>query len=615
VSPRATAIAFGVFAIVFFSLNIGGYDLWAPDEPRYAQVAREMLETGNWFTPYVNGEPYMEKPPVFFWSIAATSLPIGDVSAITARMPSVLAAALTVMLTYLLALRFFNDRIAWWSAIILMTTSRFWWQARTAQIDMVLTALLTISLYAFWRHTTSPSRGWRVLFFSAIAIALLTKGPVGIVFPLLLWFAYHWRRPSERKQFPIAIGTIVAVLLALAWFIPARNAVATGDTGATIGQDVYRQVIGRALLGVSKAQPPWYYLFELPVDLMPWTLIAPWSIIWAWRNRRTDSVRLLIAWIVPALVLFSLMVGKRQIYLLPLYPAFAIMIAASIIPLLDDARTRYRVSAAVVWTCGLIVIAMFPFIVSNRLPEWSTGSLYIFTGVAVPLALATLVDLTRNRARRLPALIAIPIALLMATTAFAALPLLNGAKSARSFCAPLEQLSVQHVDYRLYSFMFSREEYIFYADHFHETILVDSIPGNEDTDLEAVERVLREIGPGVFAAVASVPIESVASMREEEAQAIRDALSVFHGSLKDTNPEGAQSYAVVEQAVRDFTEDFRTGDPAFMFIQTRDWPWLVALAPQMMENRVVAEDEIGARHVLLVANEGGAELVPRPPNR
>jgi 4-amino-4-deoxy-L-arabinose transferase-like glycosyltransferase len=614
VSPRSTTVAFGVVAIAFLSLNIWSYDLWAPDEPRYAQVAREMIDSGNWFTPFVNGEPYMEKPPVFFWTIAAASWPFGDVSAVTARVPSVLAAALTTMFTYLLALRLFNDRIAWWSAIILMTTSRFWWQARTAQIDMVLTALLTIALYAFWRHTEIPSRRWRALFFAMIAIALLTKGPVGIVFPLLLWVAYHWRRPDDRKQFPLAPGMIAAVFIALLWFIPARFAVATAGAGAAIGEDVYRQVIGRALLGVSKAQPPWYYLMELPVDLMPWTLIAPWTVFWIWRNRGNDSARLLIAWTMPALVLFSIMVGKRQIYLLPLLPAFAIAIAASIIPLLDDTRSRYRITASAAWSFVLIALACTPAIVANRFPDWSTPSLYVFTAVAAPFAIVTVFDAWRNRSRWLPAMIALPMAMLMAATSFTALPVVNNAKSARAFCAPLQQLSDNEVDFRLYSFMFSREEYIFYSSHFHETVFVDSLPGNDTADPEEVERMLRAIGPGFYAALQEVPIESPSSMSASELQAVQDALDQFRRSLEETNPEGARYYRFVEDAVRSFASDFTSDGPAFMFVQTRDWPWQLVLAPELMNHMVVDEDRIGARHVLLIANESASGLAPQPTN-
>lgn len=609
-TPRTAKITLAVAAVAFFAYNIGGYDLWAPDEPRFAQVAREMLDSANWFAPHVNGEPYMEKPPVFFWAIAAVSAPFGDVSAITARIPSVAAAVLTVLLTYSLALRLFNDRIAWWAAIVLMTTSRFWWQARTAQIDMVLTALLAVTLYAFWRQHESPSRAWRTLFFAAIAAALLTKGPVGILFPLLLWLTFYWRRRGQRKQFPIALGAAVSIALALAWLVPARMAVSTGDAGGAIGEDFYRQVIGRVFLGVSKAQSPWYYLINLPVDLMPWTLIVPWSIVWAWRQRHTDTFRLLMAWTLPALILFSAFSGKRQIYILPLYPAFAIMIAASLPSLIDDARTRYRTIATAAWIVALLAISSLPFVIEDRYPEFATPGLYWFPVIGLIAVVVLCADWWRNGARRLPALLAIPIAACMVAAAHAALPKLNEAKSARAFCAPLQTLVKNEVDYRLYSFMFSREEYIFYAHHFHETVFVDTLPGHDERNLEHVEALVLAIGDGFLQAVESVTIQSAASLTDAEIESLRDALNAFHQSLIETNPKSADAYAAIESGAHVFAAEFLEPTPAYMFIQTRDWPWLRALIPEFGRASVVAEENIGSRHVLLIANESGAANWP-----
>src|SRR5690606_38065267 len=128
------------------------YALWPADEPRFGEVAREILQTGNWLVLHVNGEPYMEKPPLFCWLIAIVSAPFGDVSEFTARMPSIAAALVTVLFTFLITARMTGSRQALMAALVLMTASRFWWQARTAQIDMVLTACLTVAFYAFWRH-------------------------------------------------------------------------------------------------------------------------------------------------------------------------------------------------------------------------------------------------------------------------------------------------------------------------------------------------------------------------------------------------------------------------------------------------------------------------------
>jgi 4-amino-4-deoxy-L-arabinose transferase-like glycosyltransferase len=110
-----------LLAAVLFSVNLGGYDLWPADEPRYAQVAREMLDSGNWLSPTVNGESYLEKPPLLFWSQALVSLPFGDINECTARVPSALSGIVVLVLTYLLARGLFGAQTAFYAALFLLT--------------------------------------------------------------------------------------------------------------------------------------------------------------------------------------------------------------------------------------------------------------------------------------------------------------------------------------------------------------------------------------------------------------------------------------------------------------------------------------------------------------
>ena len=114
-SSAGPLLALVAFAAFLFALDTSQHDLWPPDEPRYAQVAREMLESGDWLVLRVNGEPYLEKPPLLFWAIAAVSVPFGDITETTARIPSILAGLGTVVLTYLIATRLFGRRTAWWA--------------------------------------------------------------------------------------------------------------------------------------------------------------------------------------------------------------------------------------------------------------------------------------------------------------------------------------------------------------------------------------------------------------------------------------------------------------------------------------------------------------------
>ncbi|MFI5401846.1 MAG: ArnT family glycosyltransferase, partial [Planctomycetota bacterium] len=158
-------------------------DLWNPDEPRYAEVAREMRVTGEWLVPHLNGAIYAEKPPLFFWLSA-----LGQAAGLgfnAGRVVAGLAALGTLLVTWALARRFLGDRAALLGAVVLGTTVFFPWLARFGVLDVVLTFFVTLAAYGWIRG--GP---WVVLFYVGIGLAVLTKGPVAIVlavFAVLAW--------------------------------------------------------------------------------------------------------------------------------------------------------------------------------------------------------------------------------------------------------------------------------------------------------------------------------------------------------------------------------------------------------------------------------------------
>jgi len=183
---RAASAAVLAGAAVLFLANLGGYDLWAPDEPYFGEGAREMVEDGRWIVPHVNGVVTTDKPPLFFWSIAVVSLPLGTVTAWTARLPSVLAALGTLVLTLRLGRRLGDAATGTLAAAVLATSYLFWDKARTAQIDALLCLLILVAISAFeaWRAGEVPGRAAGIAFWAAGGLAVLAKGPVGILLPL-----------------------------------------------------------------------------------------------------------------------------------------------------------------------------------------------------------------------------------------------------------------------------------------------------------------------------------------------------------------------------------------------------------------------------------------------
>lgn len=593
------------FALVSFSINIGGYDLWPADEPRYGEVAREILESGDWLVMHVNGEPYNEKPPMLFWSIAALSKPFGFVSEITARAPSVIAGLIVLVMTWLLALRMYGRRTAFWSVLILITCARFWWQARCAQTDMLLTAFLSVALYALWRWHEDRRAGWLVLLYGAVGLGLLTKGPPALVFPLLCIVTFYWGKKAERRRTHYAIGVLAAIAFVALWLIPARMAAsdqAPAAADAVIAGDLFRQTIGRFFLGVSKAQWPWYYLVNLPVDWMPWSLFLPWIAVDVWRRRREDErMRILLRWCVPAFIVFSISIGKRAIYLLPLYPALAILVAGSILRLMDSDHAAWRRRTALAWVGVLLVLGVAPLVVpwTEFASSWSLmlGALsvaaFVFAIYSAYLAFTT-------PANRLHGAMAAQFGVLCVLIAVVVFPLINEHKSAREFCAPIRNQVLKGGEPRVYSLCFSREEYIFYANRFHTPILTDLLPleGVELDAMDAAKAQLR-VRKALMKAVEDVPIADFGAVTDEEMTALAAALREGEQEL---NIEPALLNAVedaLRTAIKEFMAEFQRPGGAFAIVQEEDFRWLLPFAPEMRVWRLIKAQPVGSRQVLL----------------
>lgn len=620
--PKALVAAILVCATVLFAFNVGGYDLWAPDEPRFGEAAREMMVTGDYLAPHVNGLPYYEKPPLLFWLMAAVSAPFGAIDALTARIPSVAAAVVTLLCTYLLAARLFTPRIGFWAMIILATGARFWWQARTAQIDMLLTACLTASLLFFWYWHESRRTKWLILFYTGIAAGVYAKGPPALVFPLLLILSFYWKRPGDRKATHWIVGNLVVIALVLAWFIPARmvvgpEAMAATDTGVEqlqggVAANLFRQTIGRMFLGVSKAQWPWYYLETIPVDLLPWSLFLPWAAVWVWKRRREkDSMRFLWCYTVPALIFFSISVGKRAIYILPLFPVFSIFLAASVLDLARRERSRYRRVVAVVWGVVLLVLTAAPFMVrASEYADLYTPRLWVFSGAACICGLVTLIAAGPWN-RHVHAIFAGTFAVLAVVAAQIAFPIVNHVKSARYICEPVRALADKGVQFDLYSVGFSREEYIFYSRHFHTPVLTSLLPiaMPERMDLLEVAKQQKELKKEIIKAAEKIPLANAEVPTQAELEALQSAM---HAAVEEAEVDpqlAAQFEDALRAEIEAFMNRFDTGGPAFAFVQQEDWRWLAALYPALLDHEVLKSSEVGSRDVFLLANDEAAALV------
>lgn len=446
---KRAELALLLAATLLLLSGLGATDLWAPDEPRYAQVAEEMrsLRHGarGLVLLHLNDEAYTQKPPAYFWLAAALGAPLGRVSETAARLPSALAGIALVLLTLRFGRRLFDARVGLLAAALLLTSFEFAWLARRVQLDVLLALFETLALLAFWRLDRGiGSRRWLLAgMHGALGLALLTKGPVGFLVPLLV-VATTLGLERRLRTLPRLLppwALLLSLGPALLWLGAAAGLAPSGYLGDAVGTNV----LGRFFAGTSHARPFYYYLYQLPLDFLPWTLLLPAACVAARRVLSGDrggepdpalrAWTFLLAWVGASFVFFSLSGGKRGLYLLPSFPALALLCANGWLRALGEGGEASRplawglgLLAAVVCLTGLAGV-LAPFLPYDDLV---VGRL-VAAGVAV-LAIAASALLAWRRTRSRWSRVWIPVAAVFATELSAflvALPALDPGKSPR----------------------------------------------------------------------------------------------------------------------------------------------------------------------------------------
>ena len=457
-----------LLAAALFLPGLGLRDVWNPDEARYGQVAREMAEQGPLFVPRLNGEIYAEKPPVFFWAVRLSGLLTGGIGETAVRLPSALAALGSVLLVFSMARRLFGRRAAWLAAAAFGTCFKVLWQSRFGQIDMLLTFWVTLAVWLWLRGWLEDRRGFYRLFFLVTGIATVTKGPVGVLPPLLSIVVFLVVRGDRRelRQLQVGRGLLIWMGVVLAWLIPAGWL-----AGAEyVEQMVFKQNITRYADPWHHHRPFYYYLTVLPADFFPWSLCLPAAAVVSWRRlwRRKphraqqpdpspgpgradrkasfdDGLLFSLCWIGVTLLFFSLSPAKRTVYLLTLYPGLGLLVGATLDRL---AATWPRHRRWLLWPLGLLLALLASVIAvliveGPQRPELEIlgrdflrttvgAALLLFAGGAAGLAFAW-----RGRVSRATVALATGMAAMWLTVAMALLPALDVFKSARGLATEL----------------------------------------------------------------------------------------------------------------------------------------------------------------------------------
>jgi len=346
--------------VVFFALFawLGRVDLLSPDEARHAEIAREMLGGGHWLTPQIYGEPYYDKPALFYWLIDA-GLALFRANAWAARLPSTLAALFTIAATAFWVRRAWDRRAAQTVTVIMATTLFFVAVGRYVVVDMLLTAGLTGALSWMGVLLLEQPLGrlpvWPM--YVCMAFGVLAKGPVAVVIvaAVAVVMAIFERRPALLLELRPFSGALIVTALAGPWYLGAY----LSDPAYIRTFLWYHNFARFAVPGAMEHQQPWYfYLLALPVCLLPWSIFMASALRLAWRSPNT-GVRHALAWATVVVGFFSFSQTKLPTYVLSAFPPLLALVAVYI----DEALTRRspipRIlkAATVAWTILTATIA------------------------------------------------------------------------------------------------------------------------------------------------------------------------------------------------------------------------------------------------------------------
>ncbi|MDD5285922.1 MAG: glycosyltransferase family 39 protein [Desulfuromonadaceae bacterium] len=371
-----------------FLLFLGNVPLIDPDEGRYAEIPREMLERGDFITPTLNYVKYFEKPPLLYW-LNAASINLFGLNEFAARLPSALSGLATVLATYIIALRLFDRRTALFAALFLATAAGFVIQSRIILTDVLLTFCLTSALGAFiiaarrdkWHRDGAAT--W-YLFYLFSAFSVLSKGLIGIVFPAGIIFFYilitsEWRILARMR---LASGMLLFLAVAAPWFVVVSLQNPEFANFFFIHEHFERftsTVHGRY-------QPFWFFLPVLAGTMLPWSFFIPGALGRAWRDRHHESGQaalFLLIWTLLIFLFFSISGSKLIPYMLPIFPPLAILIAIRF-NVIFEGRGR-EIKLAIIILGGTLILLGALAIGYSHLPQVTAILATMLPSLAAPL--------------------------------------------------------------------------------------------------------------------------------------------------------------------------------------------------------------------------------------
>lgn len=377
---------------------LGETIFYSKGEPREAIVAFSILESGNWILPLNYGTDIAYKPPFLYWSIAVFSAILGEVTEFTSRLPSALSFIAMQLVFFVFVAKRKDIKVALLTSILLLTSFEVHRAAVACRLDMLQVSLIVISLCLLYRWDEKNSRGVPWLAVLLMACASLTKGPVGSVFPCLVIGVYQLMRGRSfaKAFFSLAgIGLLSLIPLAI-WYWAAYQ-----QGGKEFSDLMIEENAGRLFHKMSyesHENPIWYNFLTLIWGWVPWTLVLVISLFGLkWKNMqflpqgdgivqrlkkgwiafRNQSHIQLFTWLVILIIFifYCIPKSKRSVYLLPIYPFMAVLIAEYLLALVQRGAKVFKICAIIFASLGLLLTLVFVFVRCGLVPEsiWGSG--------------------------------------------------------------------------------------------------------------------------------------------------------------------------------------------------------------------------------------------------
>ena len=346
---------------VWFGYKLGSRDLWSPDEGRYAEIPREMLATGDFLTPRLNGVKYFEKPPLMYW-LEAGAISVFGLNEWAARLWPALFALFGCLAVYFTGRALYSRRAGLFAAATLAISPLYAFMGGILTLDMALTAELTLAFCAFLLAVREPpGHRRRFLFYGfylSAALAVLTKGLVGIVIPAMVigaWVVLLWEWGLLRRMY-LPTGLLLFLAVAAPWHVLVARANPEFAHFYFIHEHFERYLTTVH----NRYEPPWYFLPVLLAGMYPFSVFLPDALRnnlrGRWHARKTSGdTWFLVLWSVLPFLFFSFSDSKLIPYVLPVWPPLALLVGRWLIQVYDR---KTEISRAAMTTLLILGIAL-----------------------------------------------------------------------------------------------------------------------------------------------------------------------------------------------------------------------------------------------------------------